>query len=288
MTSALISVRLARSISSHIFEPMAAQRFTYRPRSVSGGETRGAGGLRMESGSGATVRRVSAGVVVDVRDLLSPATQPIRTTSGARRRSIYSRRTSSAASRRWPMSRDTARASLVALVTSSSALETPADRKRTRSSLRFSSARLALSSCDDSASSLASLAANSSYAALLLRGVGLALQHLEPLVEQSQRRAVGVGVEAMQRHRNGRDALDERVHRIREVRREHFPLVGRHALEQIGDDLPARARAPDRDAVGAVEHLLRHTERHFAARLRHHRADRLCWCRPVWTEEDLP
>ena len=53
--------------------------------------------------------------------------------------------TSSAASSRCPMSRERARASRVALVTSSSAEPTPAERSLRRSSLRFCSVRLALS-----------------------------------------------------------------------------------------------------------------------------------------------
>jgi hypothetical protein len=41
MTSALISVRFATSISCHIVRPIAAHRFTYSPRSVSGLGTSG-------------------------------------------------------------------------------------------------------------------------------------------------------------------------------------------------------------------------------------------------------
>ena len=45
MTSAFTSVRFATSISCHIFVPTAAQRFTYRPRSVSGVGTSTTGGV---------------------------------------------------------------------------------------------------------------------------------------------------------------------------------------------------------------------------------------------------
>src|SRR5437867_557381 len=71
MTSALISVVFATSIRSQIFDPIAAQRFTYKPRNVSGVGTSGAGGRRMESGSGGAARRVSAAGALDFRDLPS-------------------------------------------------------------------------------------------------------------------------------------------------------------------------------------------------------------------------
>src|SRR5436190_1417761 len=66
MTSALTSVSLATLISCHIRSPIAAQRFTYRPRTGFGVATSGIAGRRIESGTTTVARAatLSCGVAV--------------------------------------------------------------------------------------------------------------------------------------------------------------------------------------------------------------------------------
>ena len=121
------------------------------------------------------------------------------------------RRSSSAASTAWPMSRDSARASCVAFVLSSICDPSPDDRSLSRSSFKFCNISPALSSWLESdrrrssrSASEFALALQQRLAPLALRRVRLGLERREPLVQRAERRAGNVGVETMERRRHRR------------------------------------------------------------------------------------
>ena len=134
-------------------------------------------------------------------------------------------RSSSAASSTWPISRESARASTVALLTSPMADCTPDERSLRRSYFKFCSARPALSSCpvkrerrDPSSVIENELPLEQREPALAIRRIlGLALHGRNARLELGDERGRAVGIEMVDGLRQRCDALDERRHRGHDI-----------------------------------------------------------------------